>query len=330
MSRRHLFRSPLRAISALCCSATRTIMTLVGLLCIVLALVLISLAVYVMEINVIPAMFYDTTSGSSMLASIAHMFVSGSFTFIAFSIVFNYVMALATDPGKPNSHYYSEEMTTTTTTHSQSHCRSCANKPRPPRAHHCIVCGHCVLKMDHHCPWINNCIGHHNQRYFYLFLFYLWLGTLYAVLSCLGVYYLGTAGSTGNFPLFEAPHLLFTFILCVAIFFAMCGFVGWNTYLIVSNQTSIEVQVNRARRIEALEEGRMHWNEYDLGWVRNVQHAFTGCVMGSDHHSPMSLLRLILIPTFSKMKTGGDHYPVMGIYHQNNNNNNNNTPTLVI
>lgn len=51
------------------------------------------------------------------------------------------------------------------------HCKWCA-KYKPDRCHHCRVCRMCILKMDHHCPWIYNCVGFQNHKYFFLLLFY--------------------------------------------------------------------------------------------------------------------------------------------------------------
>ncbi|CAI4226514.1 unnamed protein product [Auanema sp. JU1783] len=53
---------------------------------------------------------------------------------------------------------------------------------RPPRAHHCRVCKRCIRRMDHHCPWVNNCVGEFNQKYFLQFLFYVGVTSFYSIL----------------------------------------------------------------------------------------------------------------------------------------------------
>ncbi len=50
-------------------------------------------------------------------------------------------------------------------------CEKC-HVVKPDRAHHCSVCETCVLKMDHHCPWVNNCVGFGNYKFFCQFVTY--------------------------------------------------------------------------------------------------------------------------------------------------------------
>ncbi|TNV79651.1 hypothetical protein FGO68_gene4645 [Halteria grandinella] len=61
-------------------------------------------------------------------------------------------------------------------------CAECKDSIRPPQAYHCQVCGRCIAYMDHHCPWVNNCVGLYTQKPFILFLFYSILALLTALI----------------------------------------------------------------------------------------------------------------------------------------------------
>lgn len=53
---------------------------------------------------------------------------------------------------------------------------------KPKGAHHCRICDRCINGMDHHCPWMNNCIGTGNLKHFILFLCYMWTACAFALM----------------------------------------------------------------------------------------------------------------------------------------------------
>lgn len=53
--------------------------------------------------------------------------------------------------------------------HPHQKCRTC-HRSKPARSKHCSICKTCMTRQDHHCVWINNCVGAHNYRYFFFLL----------------------------------------------------------------------------------------------------------------------------------------------------------------
>ena len=105
----------------------------------------------------------------------------------------SFLRAAFTDPGR-----IQEGMTAPFQSEFQEN-RNCIKCPgletwKPVRAYHCKECGFCVFKMDHHCPWINNCVGHRNTKFFIQLLLYIMLASLtLAFLCALSLYNLLTS-----------------------------------------------------------------------------------------------------------------------------------------
>ncbi|OAD73740.1 hypothetical protein PHYBLDRAFT_145211 [Phycomyces blakesleeanus NRRL 1555(-)] len=64
----------------------------------------------------------------------------------------------------------------------QRYCDVC-HCIKPDRSHHCKDCNACILKMDHHCPWVSGCVGLGNYKFFYLFVVYTCLYSLWVAVT---------------------------------------------------------------------------------------------------------------------------------------------------
>jgi len=50
---------------------------------------------------------------------------------------------------------------------------------------HCIICNVCIVEFDHHCFWVNNCIGANNLTRFVVFLFSVAFNLLMNLIICI-------------------------------------------------------------------------------------------------------------------------------------------------
>jgi palmitoyltransferase ZDHHC9/14/18 len=117
---------------------------------------------------------------------------------------------------------------------------------RPPKAHHCSECGHCVLGYDHHCPFVNNCVGVRNHFYFLSFLggvcglgITVFAGTIMTIQYTLEDWGGNGAPTNGTHTTVETGLLWFFGAMTVPVSIltvVLIGFLGFHTYLTCSGQ----------------------------------------------------------------------------------------------
>ncbi|KDO24471.1 hypothetical protein SPRG_10287 [Saprolegnia parasitica CBS 223.65] len=150
----------------------------------------------------------------------------GLFLFV--QMLWNHVLCIRSSPG---------EMSLMPTIYEDAILCDYCNAPQPPRCTHCHACEACILELDHHCIWMNNCIGYYNYRYFWLYLLYGWL-------NCAHVAYLADAAMA------QRPHdlsfsdqvlLHFPYVICVGLSLALFSLWVVHVYLLVAGQTTLDL-----------------------------------------------------------------------------------------
>ncbi|XP_033216454.1 palmitoyltransferase ZDHHC15B-like isoform X1 [Belonocnema kinseyi] len=136
---------------------------------------------------------------------------------------------------------------------------------KPDRAHHCSVCGTCVLKMDHHCPWVNNCVGFHNYKFFMLFLAYAFLYCTFITATSLQYFVRFWKGELNQEIKF---HILFLFFVAIMFAISLNSLFFYHCYLILRNRSTLE-----AYRPPMFRTGQDK-NAYSLGKYNNFQEVF--------------------------------------------------------
>ncbi|XP_010622712.1 palmitoyltransferase ZDHHC3 isoform X2 [Fukomys damarensis] len=199
------------------------------------------------------------------------------FNLLAFLALASHCRAMLTDPGAvPKGNATKEFIESLQLKPGQVvyKCPKCCSI-KPDRAHHCSVCKRCIRKMDHHCPWVNNCVGENNQKYFVLFTMYIALISLHALIM-VGFHFLHcfeedwTKCSSFSPPTTVILLILLCFEALLFLIFTSVMF-GTQVHSICTDETGIE-QLKKEERRWAKKTKWMNMkavfgHPFSLGWA---------------------------------------------------------------
>jgi len=147
---------------------------------------------------------------------------------------------------------------------------------KPDRSHHCSVCQECVLRMDHHCPWISNCVGFGNYKYFMLTVFYGMLCSAFLLGAMLPrlINVFEPIASNRNFVQYDLP-IGVAYAACALCFVALTVFFFFHIWLTLNAMTTIEYREKKnhldadvRRRFEVAH------TKFDKGYYHNFNDVF--------------------------------------------------------
>ena len=122
------------------------------------------------------------------------------------------------------------------------YCYSC-NLYRPPRAVHCGECDACIAVMDHHCPFVSNCIGGRNYGLFFSYVTFLLLNSVMVLIDSACELARRSKEADGHFMIAIKRHpvLLMLCIFNLIISFLLSTLWGYHCRLALNNETTNEV-----------------------------------------------------------------------------------------
>lgn len=198
------------------------------------------------------------------------------FTLLLCLCVFSFSVAVAADPGHVPSAYVPDVEDDSGGASSDQELKKAAERRqcdkcsayKPPRAHHCKVCRRCVLRMDHHCLWINNCVGHWNYKAFFLLVFYATSGSIYSMVMIITSAFHKNWDLDGRVPL--KTFYVFCGTVVLALSLILGTLLGWHIYLITHNMTTIEYHEGIRAAWLAKKSGLSYRHPFDVGVYKNI------------------------------------------------------------
>ncbi|PON90844.1 Zinc finger, DHHC-type, palmitoyltransferase [Trema orientale] len=198
------------------------------------------------------------------------------FTSIALMCAFSYSISLFTDPGRVPPTYAPDIEDSENPIHEIKrkggdlrYCQKCSHY-KPPRAHHCRVCQRCVLRMDHHCIWINNCVGHANYKFFFIFVIYAVIACIYSLVLLVGSLTNDSQKDEDGSGSTLRTIYVVSGLLLVPLSVALSVLLGWHIYLVLQNKTTIEYHEGVRAMWLAEKGGDVYSHPYDLGAFENL------------------------------------------------------------